>query len=414
MSDSSSSSSFFPAGSFSKQWSDIELVQVRSHNVLYTATRYGRRYMLKALRADMRQLTEYIQQQEKEFRLGVTVNHPNIAATYSLEDITVPDSLNGQGFHKVQCIVQEYIDGWTLNEWLATKPSVSARERILNQLLDALDYLHGLQLVHHDLKSGNLLITRNGQNLKIIDFGLSDTDDSVSARDNDVRNDIIKLALIIKRIFPHRYNLIVKYCEKGRYPNIAALRKDLQKSKTIIRTIPIVLLSLLLLIFVVVLYQSYQRQQQAMATIAQTKDELSMTQRELEQTKAELEAGIDSAEICRVIDDLYQPLHDSLQLPDWQYREIASRGMTAMNINPMIPFDSIASRYETGSPQYTMFATTWTMTLTRVANEYINRINSLPFYKSMSLPQTEKERLDNVEKAKIDVLLHPLRDFDAE
>lgn len=193
--DQSSSSGFLPIGTFSTRWSDITLIQRRSHAVIYSAVRYQRRFLLKALPPDSADLSNYRLQQENEFRLGISLSHPNIAATYAMEDV------EGCG----RCIVQEYIDGSTLSEWLATKPSVKSRERVLDQLFLVLDYIHSRQLVHHDLKSGNLMVTRNGANLKLIDFGLSSTDDSLFREHNDRQTDIAAVRQIIRLLFPYRY-----------------------------------------------------------------------------------------------------------------------------------------------------------------------------------------------------------------
>ena len=75
------------------------------------------------------------------------------------------------------CIVMEYIDGVTLDKFLEGKPSKQLRRKVVDQLIDALAYIHGKQIVHRDLKPSNILVTRNGSNVKIIDFGLSDADD---------------------------------------------------------------------------------------------------------------------------------------------------------------------------------------------------------------------------------------------
>ena len=135
-----SSSEFVAPMEFSSEWRNIELLQSRSHTMLYVATRYGRRFLLKSLTPEAARLTDYQLQQQKEFQLGVSLNHPNVAATYSLEEVP------GVGM----CIVQEWIDGVTLGEWLRTKPSKAARKRVFSQLMDALEYIHSLQLVHHD------------------------------------------------------------------------------------------------------------------------------------------------------------------------------------------------------------------------------------------------------------------------
>ena len=235
-----SSSDFILPADFSSEWRDITLVQTHSRTYIYTATRYGRRFVLKALAPEVASLTDYKLQQEQEFQLGLQLAHPNIAATYALEDI------NGVG----KCIVQEWIDGITLAEWLQSRPSNSARERVFLQLLDALEYLHSLQLVHHDLKSDNILVTHNGQNVKLIDFGLSATDATISPLSNDPRKDIESL----QRLFPD-------ICPKGSFANISALRKTLNRRKRLIRLLPVFLSSLLLLSAITLFYLSYHERQ---------------------------------------------------------------------------------------------------------------------------------------------------------
>ena len=233
-----SSSAFVVPADFSAEWRDITLAHQRTHTLVYTATRYGRRFLLKAQTPDCADLTDYRLQQEREFQLGIQLVHPNIAATYGIEKI------EGVG----RCIVQEWIDGTTLGEWLQTKPSKSARRRVFSQVLDALDYLHGLQLVHHDLKADNILVTRNGANAKLIDFGLSATDATLSPVSNDLRQDIEAL----RRLFP-------SFVPKGRYANIAALRRALHTRQRMIRILPVILSIVLLLTAAALFYLSWHR-----------------------------------------------------------------------------------------------------------------------------------------------------------
>lgn len=223
-----SSSGFIVPSDFSAEWQDITLAQSHTHTQVYTAMRYGRRFVLKSIAPDYANLTDYRLQQEQEFQLGIQLVHPNIAATYSLEEV------NGIG----RCIVQEWIDGVTLGEWLNTKPSRTARERVFGQLLDALEYIHGLQLVHHDIKADNILITRNGTNVKLIDFGLSALDATVSPVDNDPRKDIQALGKILSLLLPQQRRL-ARRCQNGRIANITAVRRIWTNRKRIIRLLPV-------------------------------------------------------------------------------------------------------------------------------------------------------------------------------
>lgn len=239
-----SSSTFIAPADFSSEWRDITLIYTHSHTQIYTATRYGRRFVLKTLKPEYASLTDYRLQQEQEFQLGIQLVHPNIAATYSLEEI------KGVG----RCIVQEWIDGVTLGEWLQTKPAKAAQERVFGQLIDALEYLHGLQLVHHDLKADNILITRNGTNVKLIDFGLSAVDATLSPVDNNPCADIQAL----KRLFP-------SLCPAGQFDNIAALRRTILRRKRIVSLLPvfvsIVLLSIAAVFFYLSWHERYAEQQ---------------------------------------------------------------------------------------------------------------------------------------------------------
>ena len=253
-----SDSGFISPAAFSAEWQSIALLQQRNHNCLYTASRYGKRYVLKGLSADSQSLTDMLLLQQKEFSLGITLSHPNIAETYSLEEVADCG----------RCIVMEYVDGITLAEWLATNPSHSARQRAMLQLLDALEYIHSLQLVHHDLKSSNILITRNGQNVKLIDFGLSNTDST--SYNNNSTTDIQLFANILTLLFPNRYRSIARACQQGTYANIAALKQVFHRRQTWQKSVPYIVSAICLILCAILLSQrigSKIREQQMLKTI---------------------------------------------------------------------------------------------------------------------------------------------------
>ena len=253
-----SDSGFIAPHTISTNWSDIVLFQQRNHNMLYHAKRYGKYFVLKGLSADSQSLTDMLLLQQKEFSLGITLSHPNIAETYSLEEVADCG----------RCIVMEYVDGITLAEWLATNPSHSARQRAMLQLLDALEYIHSLQLVHHDLKSSNILITRNGQNVKLIDFGLSNTD-STSDKNNST-TDIKLFANILTLLFPNRYRSIARACQQGTYTNIAAIKQAFHRRQTWQKSIPYIVSTICVIVCSIFSFQHVSnklREQQMLKTV---------------------------------------------------------------------------------------------------------------------------------------------------
>ena len=332
---SESSSDFIVPADFSAEWRDVTLIQKRARTFVYVGSRYGRRFVLKALAPECADLTDYRLQQEQEFQLGVQLVHPNIAATYSLEEI------EGVG----RCIVQEWIDGVTLGEWLQTKPSKTAQERVFNQLLDALEYLHGLQLVHHDLKADNILITRNGANVKLIDFGLSATDATISPVSNDPRVDIEALR-----------NLFPMLCPKGEFANITTLRKAIQRRKRIVRMLPMLLSVVLFVVAAMFFYLSwhsrYAEQQRYDAMLTQV--EKYMAQEE--------------AEYMELVN---RPVHfdQSVKADIIAYKNyIDERGV--MRYRYWAIRDSIMATYEGNDPLREQFFHLWSMKEQKLDTEY--------------------------------------------
>lgn len=100
----------------------------------------------------------------KEFYIGYSLNHPAIPRYYR---------------HEGNRVYEEYIDGLTLAEMMASGDSRLRDEGFigstLRQLFEALDYLHSQGVIHRDIKPENLMITNRGDRLKIIDFGAAES-----------------------------------------------------------------------------------------------------------------------------------------------------------------------------------------------------------------------------------------------
>lgn len=257
---------------FSDVWSEPELLSSEGHNALYAATRFGRKYVLKALAEPYRESTPHIELLRKEFSIGVTVDHPNIVRLLDF------GHMNSIGWY----IQMEYIDGITLNQFLETRPSAAIRRRILFQLLDALSFLHERQILHRDIKPANILITRNGSTVKLIDFGVSDTDDYVTFKQPagsmayiapeqlagkpiDNRADIYSVGRIIELLFPRRYPMIVRRCTRiepqRRYATCTGISRAIKRTDRVRLWLPVSFL--FLIIFCLTGWGVYAEYQQA-------------------------------------------------------------------------------------------------------------------------------------------------------
>ena len=97
-----------------------------------------------------------------EARAAAALNHPHIATIYSIEEA------GGETF-----FVMEYIDGKELKDRIHSAPlSVEETVEISRQIVEGLQAAHGKGIVHRDIKSSNIMLTRGGT-VKIMDFGLA-------------------------------------------------------------------------------------------------------------------------------------------------------------------------------------------------------------------------------------------------
>jgi eukaryotic-like serine/threonine-protein kinase len=98
----------------------------------------------------------------REAKLLASLNHPNIASIYGLED--------SNGIH---ALVMELVSGPTLGERLqqGRLPQDEALP-LARQIAEALEYAHERGVVHRDLKPANIKLTTDGA-AKILDFGLA-------------------------------------------------------------------------------------------------------------------------------------------------------------------------------------------------------------------------------------------------
>lgn len=129
----------------------------------------NRAYCIKRPKPQYRSSDDYMNLFRKEFALGIELEHPNIVRYFDYgEDENGP------------FIKMDFVDGESLESFAVKHPdfynSKKNRQQLLDELLDAMAYLHGKQMLHLDLKPGNILITNKGHHVKLIDLGFGWTE----------------------------------------------------------------------------------------------------------------------------------------------------------------------------------------------------------------------------------------------
>lgn len=203
----------------------------------YRVKIYGKLHFLKKLKPEHEDNILFREALRKEFEIGFRLEHPNIVRYVSFHDDE---------------ILMEYVDGEELLAFLKNHPAyfedAEHLDKFVGQLLSALQYLHDNQVLHLDLKPENIMLTRIGCDVKVVDLGCCYSDtfvdstgyttqyaapEQLAGRKVDVRTDIYAVGKILE-LLPHHptiYNKVIKRCldknPQNRYQTIAELQKAL-------------------------------------------------------------------------------------------------------------------------------------------------------------------------------------------
>ena len=209
---------------------------------------YGKLHFLKRLKAEYAGDIRYLEALRKEFETGYRLEHPNLVRYLSL-------GKDG--------ILMEYVDGETLSQRLTKNPDYFKHrknsDKLIRQLLFALQYLHNHQVLHLDLKPDNILLTHINDDVKLIDLGFCYTDTFADTQGHtnafaapeqkaggavDVRTDLYAFGKILELLPDHSlYNRVIARCTaenpSDRYQSVDEILYDINYRRRYFRYVAV-------------------------------------------------------------------------------------------------------------------------------------------------------------------------------
>jgi Protein kinase domain/MalT-like TPR region/Tetratricopeptide repeat len=137
---------------------------------------------LKTIRGEVADSADLLDRFRQEVQLARRVSHPNVCRIHELFSTDIA----GQHF---LFLTMEFLDGVTLSDRLYSKGPFPWREAvaIAAQIADALDAIHGVGLVHRDLKPRNIMLVEGDKQRRAVltDFGLALESTAPGVSDSD-------------------------------------------------------------------------------------------------------------------------------------------------------------------------------------------------------------------------------------
>ncbi|SET05557.1 serine/threonine-protein kinase [Prevotella sp. kh1p2] len=198
--------------------------------------------VMKGLRQEYRERGQYQNLLKKEFEQGQKLDSPYIIKYKEFVDLP----------EYGKCIVEEYVDGRSLADYLKENLSDDEKLAVVVQIAEGLRYIHEKNIVHRNLKPSNVLITKQGNRVKLIDFRMAYANDlqvpfkapkyvAPELKDEtlsiDGRSDIYSLGVIMKDMgLPKFYDAIIDKCcsysRTDRYMGVDALLDALNSDQS--------------------------------------------------------------------------------------------------------------------------------------------------------------------------------------
>jgi serine/threonine-protein kinase len=175
-------------GSQINQYKILEKIGSGGQGTVYKAldTKLNRTVVIKVLPPELTQKTANFKRFEREAQLCSQLDHPNICTIYD--------------FHSADAvfyIAMQYIEGKNVRQLVSGRPlELKSALSIAIQVTDALAYAHSKNIIHRDIKAGNIMVSDSGQ-AKILDFGLAKLieDDHADQHQGGDRTEITELGI---------------------------------------------------------------------------------------------------------------------------------------------------------------------------------------------------------------------------
>lgn len=161
-----------------------ELLGKGGMGVVYRArdTRLKRPVALKILRSDLVTNRDRQRRFLQEARAASAVTHPAIAQIYDVDEVD-----------ETTFIAMEFIEGETVGQLIAKRElDLIGSVEIALQIAEGLSRAHQENIVHRDIKSDNIMVTRDGH-AKLLDFGLAKLLDPIlESKEEDSSRDLMQ------------------------------------------------------------------------------------------------------------------------------------------------------------------------------------------------------------------------------
>ena len=175
-------------GSQINQYKILEKIGSGGQGTVYKVldTKLNRQAVIKVLPPELTQKTANFRRFEREAQLCSQLDHPNICTIYDFSEA------NG-----VFYIAMQYVEGKNVRQLVAGRAlALKSTLSIAVQVTDALAYAHSKNIIHRDIKAGNIMVSSEGQ-VKILDFGLAKLleDDHADQTGGQDRSEITELGI---------------------------------------------------------------------------------------------------------------------------------------------------------------------------------------------------------------------------